>query len=409
MSITRDQNKNNNISKIETDADKLSIKLQMQFWSFVSDKLRVLINQRSTELDDVMNETAPNPLSSSLSVEMSGILGVIVSSGRLLLIPFQKALQFYMWRLANQEYEKNYAEDIKSLEEMNAELSEKMKLENENKEEIEQKKRRVEEKLNTLIHAHQTLRRDELVGMKKPTFTHRDVFILLFDITLLGLAIAGLVYGVSIPGIAIALAASGVSLVAGAVNYGKYLYDEVKQKENFKNHYQTIRKTLGFALAIMSVVSSALILSGVVMGAAGVPVIMAGAGLAMAMTIIAVGMMVVDVIKKYLESKHQRESRLAELEVTTENKQTLVPSSSHANDVKFHEARKDRSIEPAQQDGEIEYPDKKNPFIPKYHEKVGQYSFFRKIDGKNEFVNDVEMTELQGESQSESNRACSLK
>lgn len=457
-----------NFEKLKKGASNLSVNVQLYFWTFLSNQVKFLLTQKSSVFYDVLTETSPNPLGSAASVEASGIFAVIMRSARVLVIPLQKAVQYYAWYNANKDYESRYAANMALLEERKRILKTEYDAYEDTREETQRKMDIIDERIRVMKQENAARDPNEVGGMKKPTFTLNDGLYLLLDIALLALAIAALVYGASITGAAIATAAAAVSVVAASINYGKYLYDGYqltkekklvdellenenkepgrkryltqndrdfieaqrmkaeqehpgvdlssasdvailqmrsdslgsKLKENIQNRYQTIRKTLGFALTMTSIISASLILGGLMLGPVGVPVIMAGVGLGIITTVAAVTMMVVNMIKKNRETKKAQESAKDSLDIEMEKREPsrITPSNRVINDRIYSADKRPDAAEPPKYTGHVDENDEDelpNPFHPAADEKVSNTSLFHKSTPKRTAQNDpIEMKQL---------------
>lgn len=296
-------------AQLRENASALNITLQQKFWLWFYTNLKKFLNKDTSEFYDTMLSSNPNPLSSPAMAQTSGILAIIGRALRLFIVPLQKILQYHEWLNAPEgsEAKKN-----------------------------------------------------------KPTFTLEDAFYLGLDIALLALTAAAFFSGASIPGAAIALTAAGISFAVAAYHYGKYWYEGYKLKkekqyvddllekitanpdhelnendktyietrrqqlgceantpmldilnqqsatlgqrikESISSRYQNVKKTLGFGLTMLAIVSGSLILAGLMLGPVGLPLIAAGAALSITTLIIAGAMVITDWVKQSRDDKQKK-------------------------------------------------------------------------------------------------------
>ena len=300
----------NKFESLRQGAVNLKIDLQQKFYLWLFRTVKQVSLQDSSTFYEVLSSNSPNPLSSPVTMDVAGAGSIILRGLRLLSIPLQKLMQYYVWKLAPE---------------------------------------------------------GSTAMVEKPRLSRQDAFYIGLDIVLLGLTAAAFFVGAPIPAAAIALTAAVISAGVATYHYAKYIYkgyqlkkekdqvdsllakfDDVKRdpllnesehallnkqraivesehpernftdrellitrsetlgekiKAGINSRYQKVRQTLGFGLTMLSIVAVSLVLGGAVLGPVGVPLIMAGVALGVVASGIAIGMMVANSIKKSRDRK----------------------------------------------------------------------------------------------------------
>lgn len=350
-------------SHLQQKVSTLNLTLQQKFWAWFSVNLQKFLNKDSSEFYDVMLSSNPNPLSTPVMAETAGALAIVGRVIRLLVVPIQKIMQYYEWLNAPEGSE---------------------------------------------------------ARKKKPKFTREDAFYLGLDIVLLGLTAAAFFSGASIPGAAIALTAAAISFGVAAFQFASYLYEgyKIKQekqqvdelrdrisakpdailnekdkdfiqeqrkklgalsdlpvldvlnkrsetlgerlKQSIASRYQNVKKSLGFGLTMLGIVSASLILAGLLLGPVGAPVIMAGVGLSIATLVIAGGMIAVNTIK---ESREEKKKKIGKRVIPDMNDDLHAKKSGVHLSSTFRNRKQAAAVEKADAQNDIELEGLVTPYM----------------------------------------------
>lgn len=351
-------------SHLQQKVSTLNLTLQQKFWAWFSVNLQKFLNKDTADLYDVMLSSNPNPLSSPALAASAGGLAIAGRVIRLFVIPVQKILQYYEWLNAPEGSE---------------------------------------------------------AKKKKPKFTREDAFYLGLDIVLLGLTAAAFFSGASIPGAAIALTAAGISFGVAIFQFASYLYEGYKLKQekqqvdelrdrisanpdallnekdkdfiqeqrkklgaisefpvldvlnkrsetlgerlkhSIASRYQNVKKSLGFGLTMLGIVSASLILAGLLLGPVGVPVIMAGVGLSIATLVIAGSMIAVNAIK---ESREEKKKKIGKRDIPdTHDDLHAKKSGVHLSASTFRNRKQAAAVDKADAKNDIELDKLVTPYM----------------------------------------------